>query len=396
MFRKLAPLAILALTLTLVACSKDNGVKPPGYDLTKLNAIKVTDDPVVDGSSTDAIWAGAPELTVALGDGMDESPMNCALCHSRNSATTVTLKAVHSATNLTILASWPDDDASFTRSGSWSYATGTWTKPNGDQSEDRVSFFWPVGAITGDGPGGTTGGCMTKCHTTDVHAGNDIEDEMYLATGTADIWHMKAARYLGVTSVSQSGSMTIDATTHQVTSGTVHMTGWSDDQYCTQWDAANAPDGGRKGDAGSGAESQNRITDQSRPKYMEKNPTDFMDAMVLTQSEIDAGQAVGDATTGVSDADAASYWPAYNTLKAVVPERILKPPSGSRGDIVEGAAWANGRWTVELQRKLDTGDADHDITFVVGQEYTFGVATMDNAGGEKHKASTKHILKVLE
>lgn len=395
MFRKLAPLAILALTLTLVACSKDNGVKPPGYDLTKLNAIKVTADPVADGV-TDAMWAEAPALTVALGDGMDENPINCTLCHSRNSATTVTLKAVHSATNLTILASWPDDDASFTRSGSWSYATGAWTKPNGDQSEDRVSFFWPVGAITGDGPGGTTGGCMTKCHTTDVHPGNDIEDEMYLATGTADIWHMKAARYLGVTSVSQSGSMTIDATTHQVTSGTVHMTGWSDDQYCTQWDAANAPDGGRKGDAGSGAESQNRIADQSRPKYMEKNPTDFMDAMVLTQSEIDAGQTAGDATTGVSDADAALYWPAYNTLKAVVPERILKTPSGSRGDIVEGATWANGRWTVELQRKLDTGDADHDITFVVGQEYTFGVATMDNAGGDKHKASTKHLLKVLE
>ena len=393
MNKVLAPIAVLALALTLAACSDDNGVKPPTYDLTKLNAIKVTEDPVMDGSNADAIWASAPALTVALGDGMET--FNCDLCHSRNSATTVTLKAVHSATKLTVLATWPDDKASFTRAEAWSYTTGAWTKPNGDQSEDRIAFFWPIGAVTGDGPGGTTGGCMTKCHTTDVHPGNDTEDEMHLASGTADIWHMKAARYLPATSASGSG-LTVDATTHQVTGGTVRLTGWCDDQYTAQWSADNAPDGGRFGDAGSGAESRNRNTAKTGPKYMEKNPTDFMDAMVLTQTEIDNSETVGDPTTGVSDADAALYWPAYAALKAVVPERILKNPSGSRADLLEGAVWAVGRWTVEIQRTLTTADTDHDIQFAVGQEFIFGVAIMDNAGGGKHRASTKQTLKLLE
>ncbi|MBI5867670.1 MAG: hypothetical protein HZB43_05175 [candidate division Zixibacteria bacterium] len=392
MIKRLAPMAIIALAI--VGCSdKDSGVNPPSYDLTKLNAIKVATDPVVDGASTDAMWADAPALTVSLGDGM--STFNCDLCHSRNSATTVTLKAVHSATKLTVLASWADDKASFTRGESWAYSGGAWTKPNGVQSEDRIAFFWPIGAITGDGPGGTTGGCMTKCHTTDVHPGNDTEDEMHLATGTADIWHMKAARYLGATSVSGTG-LTVDATTHQVTGGTVRMTGWCDDQYVAQWSAANAPDGGRFGDGGSGVDSRNRSTDPSRPKFIEKAPTDFMDAMILTQAEVDAGETAGDATTGVSDADAAAYWPAYAALNAVLPERILKIPSGSRGDIVQGAVWTAGRWTVEIQRTLTTSDTDHDVQMTVGQQYTFGVSVMNNAGGAEHKASTKQILKVLE
>ena len=45
-----------------------------------------------------------------------------------------------------------------------------------------------------------------------------------------------------------------------------------------------------------------------------------------------------------NDVDAALYWPAYTALNAIVPERILRNPAGSRGDILfNAAAFENSR-----------------------------------------------------
>ncbi len=345
-----------------------------------LSAVEVTTPPTVDGFATDAAWSQAEEFTVSLGDGMED--FSCGTCHSLNSSVQVKLKAVYTPAKLYVLASWPDNTASFTRSGSWSFGTGSWTRPNSSQSEDRIAFFFPIGTIGGDDY--STGGCMTKCHTD----GSGV----YLTTGRADMWHMKAARSLGVTSASGSG-LSIDGNTHEVTGGTLFMTGWMDDKYVDEW--RDHEDVGRYGDDGSSTYSHNRILDSSRPKYMESNPTDFMDAMVLTQAEIDAGEATGDATDGVSDDSAAVYWPNYASLKAVVPERILDDPTGSRGDITQAASWSYGTWTTEIVRDLDTGN-DDDVQFTPGNAYTFGISIMDNGGGHDHKPSGKLTLKLIQ
>ncbi len=347
---------------------------------TELTAPQVSAPPILDGSPSDAAWAGAGEITVSLGDGMEG--FNCGLCHAKSSAVSVTLKAVYTTSKLYVLASWPDNTASFTRSGSWSFETGAWTRPNSEQSEDRIAFFWPIGTIGGDAY--STGGCMTKCHTD----GSGV----YLASGRADTWHMKAGRSLGVSSASGSG-LIIDASTHEVTGGAVTMVGWMDDKYVGPW--RDHEDVGRYGDAGSSTYSNNRISDGSRPKYMERSPTDFMDAMILTQAEIDAEEATGDEDSGVSDDSAAMCWPNYASLNAVVPERILAAPAGSRGDIAQAAAWSGGVWTTEIARDLDTGN-DDDVLFAPGIEYTFGLSVMDNGGGDIHKPSEKLTLKLIQ
>ena len=63
--------------------------------------------------------------------------------------------------------------------------------------------------------------------------------------------------------------------------------------------------------------------------------------VVLTQSEIDGGEVVGDATVGVTDIEAEANWAAYSALNAIVPERILRVPVGSRGDIDFAATWSD-------------------------------------------------------
>ncbi|MCK4990506.1 MAG: hypothetical protein KAS29_08475, partial [Bacteroidales bacterium] len=365
---------------------------------------EVATAPTVDGI-VDDIWAEATALVVPLGETANppDDPAqigNCTACHAYDSEIQVTLKAVHTADRIFMLATWPDTTASFTRGGSWSFATGAWEKPNGVQSEDRISFFWPMGEITGDPY--STGGCMTKCHMywptdDDPHVStHGIVDDAWLESGRADMWHSKAARsdaFLGATGT----DLTIDAATNQITAGTYSALGYADDKYVDIWqeDAINGEDGGRYGDAGTSAYSHNRISDKSRPKYMEIAPVDFADAMFLTQDEIDASEVVGDATTGVSDVDAAIYWPQYLALNAIVPERILRSPDGSRGDLDLGATWSDGIWTVEFSRELLNGN-DDDVQFDILNEYLFNVAQFDNSRhGYEHRTSANYTMSFI-
>jgi len=88
-----------------------------------------------------------------------------------------------------------------------------------------------------------------------------------------------------------------------------------------------------------------------------------------------------------------TYWTAYVTLKAAVPERILcntsftSPtyPTGSRADTREAAVWKDGTWTLEYKRALDTGHPEDDVIFNdLSRPYYFGVAWMDNTDGAYH------------
>jgi hypothetical protein len=357
--------------------------------------------PVIDGR-VDALWSTVPVLAVPLGETYDvydpASIMDCAGCHAYDSNVRVELQAVYTTDEITVLATWNDPTASFTRGGSWDYVSGAWSRSeNSEQSEDRIAFYFAIDSVSGNPY--DTDGCMTKCHTywptdTDPHVStHGIVDDAWMESGRADLWHSKAARSGSAISAFGTG-LTIDATTHEVLSGMFQQIGYADDKYADIWqpDAVNGEDGGRYGDAGTSTYSHNRIADKSRPKYIETNPVDYADAMFLMQSEIDLGQVVGDPDTGVSDADAATYWPAYQALNAIVPERIIRFPDGSRADIVFGAIWQNGIWTAELSRALDTLH-DDDIQFDIVQEYLFNVAAFENSRhGYEHRTSETYTM----
>lgn len=120
--------------------------------------------------------------------------------------------------------------------------------------------------------------------------------------------------------------------------------------------------------------------------YMEKNPTDYLDAMILKKSEIEKGETIEVAGATVKEIN--KYWSSYQRLGAVVPERILREPSGSRADIRQAGTWSDGKWTVEMKRALETGNDDDiqfsDLSSDYLSDYLFGVSIMDNAGGDAH------------
>lgn len=76
-----------------------------------------------------------------------------------------------------------------------------------------------------------------------------------------------------------------------------------------------------------------------------------------------------------------------------VPQYIPGKPTGSAADVKAKGAWrkvegsAGGRWTLELSRKLDTGNAGDDTAFEVGETYKMAVSAFDRTG-DMDKASS--------
>ncbi len=66
---------------------------------------------------------------------------------------------------------------------------------------------------------------------------------------------------------------------------------------------------------------------------------------------------------------------------SMLPNMITAGPAGARADVDAHGVYnpANNTWTVEIRRRLVTGDT-HDVQFDdLTREYAFGVAVFDNA-----------------
>ena len=115
---------------------------------------------------------------------------------------------------------------------------------------------------------------------------------------------------------------------------------------------------------------------------MELSPEHYLDAMVLTQEEIDTGEVIStdpDNPDYLGQTAVQSAWSRYETFEALVPENILTTPTASRGDILHAATWQDGTWIHEFKRKLST-ENDDDVDFSLQDEYEFSVTVFDNCG----------------
>jgi hypothetical protein len=332
----------IGLFLTLVASD------PQTSAVDTLTPFQSSSELTPDGVADETAWSSATPLVVTTSLGT-------------LGGTQVTLKAVYTTTNIYILASWADSTFSVTRD-KYNVSGGVFDQGlDGSNSEDRIALLWEIGTIEGF----NSSGGATKCHGLGtVNFTNPGEK--------ADMWHVKAARGGGVTSASIVSALSIDSSSYEATAGTVALHGYADDKFVDHED--------RKSDSGTSAYSDN--TNGTHAAWIEASPTDWIDAMILTQSEINAGEAIN-ITKGLQNGWANLTWAVsnYTTLNANVPRHILRNPAGSRGDIEVGMTWSDGVWTVEIKRVLDTMNAD-DVLFTNTNsgEYLFSLAIMDNQG----------------
>ncbi|NIW81383.1 MAG: hypothetical protein GWN18_02125, partial [Thermoplasmata archaeon] len=76
--------------------------------------------------------------------------------------------------------------------------------------------------------------------------------------------------------------------------------------------------------------------------YIERAPSDYLDAMVLQRSEIEGGETLEVASASAAEQRDAAL--VYEALSAIIPENIVDQPQGSRGDIEQAAVWKDGVW----------------------------------------------------
>lgn len=346
-----------------------------GYD-PFLNAVKVTTPPTLDGKDADQAWKLAQPHVISLTPALPYTTSD-----------RVVLKAVYDETHLYILATWPDSTLSMTRTSSWKWTRSEWIHPhaagtNDQPSEDRISFLWNMTIKNFR----TVYGCAIKCHG-NIPGSSEFTD---LPGEQADIWHAKAGRGLGTIRSSQTGGLTVNTQddSFEVTGGEVNLSGWCDDKYLVWYldlkDGFDLEDSGRRGDSGKSVYRHNCNRADRAPLYMEKAPEDYIDAMVLTRTEIDSGETI------VPDPESPLYagenavtaaWKNYEKVKGVIPERILEAPEGSRGDVLQSATWKDGIWISEFRRALDTGNPWDDVIFDdLTKAYEFSIAVFDNCG----------------
>jgi hypothetical protein len=246
------------------------------------------------------------------------------------------VKVAYTADTIHWLFSWPDATKSVTK-GAWQYDGKAWTRLKGD--EDRISVLFEITRIEGF----ASKGCTVACH---VPPGKPTKDGLFGTKNAAekgDLWHWKAVR-----------SAPYDH---------------ADDTWLT----AITEKTGRKNDAGKGGDFTNMTPDKARPLLMQDpaKPASVPGALLREEA--------------VPIAD-------YSVFKAgdVVPYRLPQKPDGSRGDVKAVSRYENGRWTVMLSRKLNTGQ-DDDVAFDPRREYSFALAIFDDSGDE-HSYDSETLL----
>lgn len=328
--------------------------------LLRAKRINGAQAPVIDGLANDVTWADAPTIRFPIQGGWAGS-------------IDVEMSGVYDDQYAYFTLRWYDEMASEKRQpwvkqsdGTWKTASAkpapyprwTWVEYMGGSSfdeegpdklyEDKAAIIWNTyGASTV--PGFDNGGCAVLCHdpNNEFRPGTayNYSDENKAAkkytnapSEIADMWHWKYVR------MNQHNKM--------------------DDQYVRYWvpNTGDPHEGGRTSDAGSGGYADNPAAN-GKPTY--RNPASVTAPpfyilssakVALTQEELTA-LPVG----------------------ALIPNMITSGPTGLRADIDARGVHSGSMWTLEIRRKLVTGDAN-DVQFNdLAREYVFGVAVFDNA-----------------
>jgi len=342
-----AALAAVASTSVMAQVKQE---KPKPQKPVSVVAVMAAAAPKLDGVADDAIWKTAPAVKFKAVKGVGFK--------GNKGETDGTVQVAYSADMLYMLVTYDDPTFSVRRSPYIKKADGNWEKvkdpadKGGDNNlayEDKMSVSWNIdGSIFGFNE---RFGCQAACHSGEPGKpyGNKYTGE---EGEIGDMWHMKYVR---------GGNI-----------------GQIDDQYLdhTQYDKEKAESAGRKSDPKTGGGYEDNKLVNGKPEFMNKN-----------------GKAANKGGTyWIKAEDKVAFddskFKAGDELASVV----IAPFTGDRGDIAAGVAWANGKWTVEIARKLVTG-SKFDVNFSdLSKPYGFGIGLFDNAQVRHAFTQAPHIL----
>ena len=300
-------------------------------------AVKAATAPKLDGMANDAVWKDAPVVKFSAVKGVNFK--------DNKGETQGTVQAAYAGDMLYMLITYDDPTLSVQRSPFQKQADGSWKKladPNdkgGDNNvyyEDKLAVIWNIdNSIFGFNERFS---CQAACHAGEP--GKPYGNKYTTEEGElGDIWHLKYVR---------GGFL-----------------GQIDDQYLdhTRFDAEKAKEAGRKSDPKTGGGYDDIKLVNGKPEFMNK----------------DGKPANKGGTYWLKPEDKVPFDDSKFKAGDEVASILVAPFTGDRGDIATSARWANGKWTVEIARKLVTG-SKFDVNFKeLSKAYGFGIAFFDNA-----------------
>lgn len=348
--------------ILFAACSEDDDdISGPTYDDNALVSMKVSTPPTMDGS-VDALWTDARTLTFE-----DVNVPNYSFFANqyRGDAYTVTAKSVYTDTDVYFLFQWKGDASESLEREAWYFnsTANKWIqKPKKEEDEygvkpayeDKFAVIWNINNSIASF---NSQGCGVVCHGDNM--ATNAEGEY------GDTWHWKRVR-----------------------TGPYNQV---DDKWLTY-----SIDNGRKSDPKeSGGYSNNKqtievisalgdTTEYSIPKYWIPGRTNYH---WILDTEISSGTAkkivsIDTTTNALIDEDGSELAPADFSVNAnkLLPSVYVSAFVGDRGDVNAFHNYSNSTWSLELKRKLVTGNNANDIQFDdLNEEYYFSIAVFDGA-----------------
>ncbi len=301
-----------------------------------LLAQKVEQGPVLERLAADPAWSAAKPVTIHMHSGSGFA----------DGKTTANIKAVYTSDTLYLMFTYDDPSQSYRYSPYQKQSDGSWkrlTDPNdkgGDNNryyEDKWAIFWNIDESSIRGF--KKRGCYAACHdeVTTKPYGNKYTKN---AGEIGDIWQMRSVR--GGVSLGQPDNQYVDS---------------------TRYDKDKAPDSGRKSDARTGGGYDEVRLVGGKPEFMNKD-----------------GKAAN---------KGGSYWirledrVPFDDAKFVAGDEVasvvVSKFTGDRGNLTGAGAWADGKWTYVVARKLTTA-SPYDVQFKdLDAAYYFGFAAFDNS-----------------
>jgi hypothetical protein len=321
---------VLPVLLILTGCGKGAGTNLARPVLT---AVRTGSIPTIDGIQEKSAWAAAPETAIKTKNGP-----------------TVKMKAVYTGSKICFTATWPDITKNDIQKV-WTYSDGAWHSGSPD---DSFAVLWNINdSISGF----NESGCDILCHKTG-NPGHSLTMDITGPPPSRKLWSGR----------NQKGDMWDLSLGISNVKGTVSDFAFAINDAYLKSPASIRPKIARRDDKFSGSAPWQKnaafdsATGRELPVFKYANglslaSTPYPALKQMTPINADSQFKEGDQLPYMMFSPGSVLW------------------QGSKNDMRGKAVWKNGRWTLEIERKLNTGE-DDDVKFNPsgGLDYVFALA----------------------
>lgn len=347
-------------------------------NLMTLTATRIQGDlqaPVLDGDSSDPVWSRAKAVTIRTVKGVNNPEGHV----------DVLVKAAHDGHQIYFLFQWKDPDVSYKRFPLRKTLDG-WEVLNTayERWDENVYYEDKLAMYITDVPKGS---CAASCHVgVGPHSDNGDKHGVHFTNGEiGDVWHWKSVRtnHMGV----HNGEP-----------------GYMDDQYFGPAEPPSASNGKKRYTAGYYPDP--KTGGGYRYNFVKLNPDKslaetFVQPVMLPPTlniEINPDPSTSEhgVTWWIRTSEGIPYSEEMDTYSVgtLLPNILIEPFQGDRGDIRAKGAWRQGWWTLEARRVLDTG-SEYDVAITLDKPVYISVAPF-NRTQTRHGEHIRPVKLVLQ